>query len=107
MRTACSSSFKPPAQRQQIPQLHKPRVGHLKKLALALGDQIRHIGAVFGVILIPAPVQGLRLSAMPLLDTSTSICSCAKQPARQRLVVIAGRLQSVYDPAQSMLKLKL
>jgi len=51
--------FQTPAQRQQVAQLDKPAVGRLKKLALSLGDQIRHIGAVLGVVLIPATVQRL------------------------------------------------
>src|SRR3990170_8379041 len=86
-------SLQAPLQRQQIPQILQTPYRKLIKQTLPLGNQIRYVGRIPGVIRVPTPIYSLTILMRSDPRYQYHPMPTPHQMLSQRLMIIPSRLQ--------------
>jgi hypothetical protein len=92
-------------QGEQDPEIPNPWVWVLIVQALALGDEIGHIGGILGIVFIPAAIEELAIPLHGYPGDQDDLVSLPDQMLSQGLMVVGGGLQAKDHLREAMLNL--
>lgn len=99
--------LQPDPKGDQAAQLPKALFRHVIIEAPALTDQVRHVGGVLLVVLVPAPVQHLSVPCHGHIGDINDVLTLTNEVFSQRLMVGSRRLQPVHSLTQAVLVLEV